>query len=172
MAEESKNTIAEVAIAGQKIAEPPAQKPPEENPEVLKLKTQLSKANAEAAEYKRKWLDEQDEQKRAESERAEAAKKLQDELAEYRKRERIASYKSKFMEAGVAADMADLMAKSLPEGVSDEYFATTKQYFEKQKQEIRAEALNAQPTLSVGTPPTSQSAAEAENAKYRKWIGL
>ena len=149
-----------------------APKPSEESAEVLKLKAALSKANSEAAEFKRQLREKQTEQERAESERAEAAKKLQDELAEYRKRERIASYKSKLMEAGVAADMADLMAKSLPEGVSDEYFATTKQYFEKQKQEIRAEALNAQPTLSVGTPPTTQSAAEAEKAQMRKWIGL
>lgn len=154
----------------EKVQEAP--KPQEDNAELLRLKAALSKANSEAAEFKRQLREKQTEQERAEAERADAAKKLQDELAEYRKRERIASYKSKLMEAGVSADMADLMAKSLPEGVSDDYFATTKQYFEKQKQEIRAEALKAQPTLSVGTPPTSQSAAEAENAKYRKWIGL
>lgn len=149
-----------------------APKPQEENAEVLKLKAALSKANAEAADWKRQLREKQSEQERAEAERAEAAKKLQDELAEYRKRERIASYKSKLMEAGVTADMADTMANSLPEGVGDEFFAMTKQYVEKQKQDIRAEALNAQPQLSVGTPPTAQSAIEAENAKYRKWIGL
>ena len=149
-----------------------APKPQEESAEVLKLKAALSKANSEAAEFKRQLRERQTEEERKESERAEAAKKLQDELAEYRKRERIASYKSKLMEAGVTPEIASTMANALPDGVGDEFFAMTKQYVEKQKQDVMAEALNAQPKLSVGTPPTSQSAAEAEKAQMRKWIGL
>lgn len=149
-----------------------APKPQEENPEVLRLKAALSKANAEAADWKRQLREKQSEQERAEAERIEKAKKLQEEIEEYRRRERIAHYKSKLMEAGVISETADTMANSLPDGVSDEFFAMTKQYIERQKQDIRAEALNAQPKLSVGTPPTSQTAAEAEAAKMRKWIGL
>lgn len=154
----------------EKVQEAP--KPQEDIAEIMKLKAALSKANAEAADYKRQLREKQSEQERVEAERAEVAKKLQDELMEYRKRERIASYKSKLMEAGVTADIADTMANSLPDGVGDEFFAMTKRYVEKQKQDIRAEALNAQPQLSVGTPPTTQSAAEAEKAQMRKWIGL
>lgn len=160
----------EVATAPEE--QKPVEQKPQESAEILKLKKMLSDANSEAASYKKALREKQTEQERAEADRAEAEQKLRSELEEYRKRERISTYKSKLMEAGIPADMADTMASSLPEGVSDDYFATTKAFIEQTAQNIRAEALNAQPKLSSGIPPTSQSAQDAEQAQMRKWIGL
>ena len=64
------------------------------------------------------------------------------------------------------------MAKSLPEGVSDEFFASTKSFLETQKQTLLSEAINKQPSLSVGTPPTANDAEQAEIANLRRYIGL
>ena len=69
--------------------------------DVTKLKTSLSKANSEAAEYKRLLREKQTEAERAEADRAEREKALQDELASYRDKERISSYKAQLMSAGV-----------------------------------------------------------------------
>lgn len=143
-----------------------------ETADVTKLKNSLSKANGEAAEYKRLLREKQSEAERAEADRAEKEREMQEKLAAYEERERISNYKAQLMTAGVDPNTADLMAKSLPAGVSDEYFAATKAFLDAQKQAILTESLNKQPGLSVGTPPTAaQAEKEAEN-KMRHYFGL
>lgn len=140
--------------------------------DVTKLKTSLSKANSEAAEYKRLLREKQTEAERAEADRAEREKALQDELASYRDRERISTYKANLMGAGIDEPTADLMAKSLPEGVSDEYFLATKSFLDNQRQKLLTESINKQPGLSVGTPPTAAQAEREEENLLRKHMGL
>ena len=140
--------------------------------DVTKLKTSLSKANSEAAEYKRLLREKQTEAERAEADRAEREKALQDELASYRDRERISTYKANLMGAGIDEPTADLMAKSLPEGVSDEYFLATKSFLDNQRQKLLTESINKQPGLSVGTPPTAAQAEREEENLLRKRMGL
>ena len=140
--------------------------------DVTKLKTSLSKANSEAAEYKRLLREKQTEAERAEADRAEREKALQDELASYRDKERISSYKAQLMSAGVDSETADLMAKSLPEGVQDEYFLATKSFLDNQRQKLLTESINKQPGLSVGTPPTAAQAEREEENLLRKRMGL
>ena len=123
------------------------------DPDLNKLKAALSKSNSEAAEYKRLLREKQTEAERAEADRAEQYKALQDELAGYRNRERISNYKAQLMTAGIDADTADLMAKQLPEGVSDEYFQATKSFLEQQRKNADIANLGKQPGLSVGQPP-------------------
>lgn len=140
--------------------------------DVTKLKTSLSKANSEAAEYKRLLREKQTEAERAEADRAEREKALQDELASYRDRERISTYKANLMGAGIDEPTADLMAKSLPEGVQDEYFLATKSFLDNQRQKLLTESINKQPGLSVGTPPTAAQAEREEENLLRKHMGL
>ena len=140
--------------------------------DVTKLKTSLSKANSEAAEYKRLLREKQTEAERAEADRAEREKALQDELASYRDRERISTYKANLMGAGIDEPTADLMAKSLPEGVADEYFLATKSFLDNQRQKLLTESINKQPGLSVGTPPTAAQAEREEENLLRKRMGL
>jgi hypothetical protein len=145
---------------------------PAETGEIVKLKKSLSNANSEAAEYKRQLREKQSEAERAEADRAEKERQMQEELAAYRNKERISSYKAQLMTAGIDPNTADLMANSLPDGVSDEYFAATKTFLDNQKQALLSESLNKQPGLSVGTPPTAaQAEKEAEN-KMRHYFGL
>lgn len=140
--------------------------------DVTKLKTSLSKANSEAAEYRRLLREKQTEAERAEADRAEREKALQDELASYRDRERISTYKANLMGAGIDEPTADLMAKSLPEGVADEYFLATKSFLDNQRQKLLTESINKQPGLSVGTPPTAAQAEREEENLLRKHMGL
>jgi len=137
-----------------------------------KLKAALSKANSDAAEWKRKFRETQTEQERQAAELADAQKQMQEQLDAYKAKERVSSYANKLMAAGVDAETADLMAKSLPEGVTDEYFAAYKSFIESKTKEIESAALSRQPGLSVGAPPTSQQAEVEETNKMRQYFGL
>lgn len=140
--------------------------------DVTRLKTSLSKANSEAAEYKRLLREKQTEAERAEAERAEKDREREELLKSLLEEKRVSTYKSQLMAAGVDQDTADLMAKSLPEGVSDEYFLATKSFLDNQRQKLLTESINKQPGLSVGTPPTAAQAEREEENLLRKRMGL
>ena len=142
------------------------------DPDLNKLKAALSKSNSEAAEYKRLLREKQTEAERAEADRAEQLKAMQDELASYRNKERVSSYKAQLMAAGIDPDTADLMAKSLPEGVSDEYFQATKSFLDAQRKNAEIAALGKQPSLSVGTPPKGMTKEDEIVAIAMKSAGL
>lgn len=144
----------------------------DESAELTRVRNALNKASSEAAEYRKALREKQSEAERAEADRLENEKKLQDELAAYRTKERISTYQAKLMSVGFDSETASIMAKSLPEGVSDEYFAVTKTFLDNQRQTLMSEALNKQPKPSIGTPPTMSDAEKAEIANLRKSIGL
>lgn len=140
--------------------------------ELEKLKKALSKSNSEAAQYKRERNDLMDETKRKEVEREEKEAERDKLLATYMERDRISTYTSKLMKAGVDSATAEIMAKALPEGVSEDYFTATETFLSNQKKNLEAAALNKQPGLSVGMPPTSADAQKAEMNKRRERFGL
>ena len=140
--------------------------------DAIKLKNALNKACEEAASYKKALREKQSEAERAEADRAEQYKALQDELANYRNKERVSSYKAQLMAAGIDPDTADLMAKSLPEGVSDEYFHATKSFLDAQRKNAEIAALGKQPSLSVGTPPKGMTKEDEIVAIAMKSAGL
>ena len=158
-----------------KVATPtetaPKAEQPKEDPEITKLKASLSRACADAADWKRKYTATLDEAKQKELKLEEERQKESEELEALRKDKRISNYKSKLMEAGVDHATADLMANSLPDGVSEEYFNTLKAFNESQRQAMQTASLNSQPSLSVGMPPTG-AAKSAEDEKLDKIFGL
>ena len=145
---------------------------PLESSEVIKLKNAYNKACEEAGNYRKQLREKQSEAERAEADRAEQYKALQDELASYRNKERVSSYKAQLMAAGIDPDTADLMAKSLPEGVSDEYFQATKSFLDAQRKNAEIAALGKQPGLSVGTPPKGMTREDEIVAIAMKSAGL
>ena len=140
--------------------------------DVTRLKTSLSKANSEAAEYKRLLREKQTEAERAEAERAEKDREREELLKSLLEEKRVSTYKSQLMAAGVDPDTADLMAKSLPEGVSDEYFQATKSFLDAQRKNAEIAALGKQPGLSVGTPPKGMTKEDEIVAIAMKSAGL
>ena len=147
-------------------------KEPVENAEIVRLKAALSKANAEAADWKRQLREKQTEAERIEAERAEREKQREARIAELEAKERIGNYRTLLMEAGIDALNADLMAKSLPDGVGADYFAAVKAANELTRKNLVGESLASQPGLSIGTPPKGKTPDEVEMEKLRKSIGL
>ena len=137
--------------------------------EIEKLKAANTNASADASEWKKKFRSTQDEATRKEAERAEAEAAMREELNALKAEKRISVYTQKLMEVGYDAQTAASMAVSLPEGISDDFFATQKTFLDNQKQLAKTEALNNQPSLSIGTPPVPQN---TEDMKERSWWGL
>lgn len=138
--------------------------------EIKKLKAQLSRANTEAAENKRKYVATLDEKEKAELERAEAENKLKEELDGYRTKERISNYTSKLLANGYDEDTAVKMAQSLPEGIPETFFAAQKAFIEERLAAYKAELLSSnQPPISVGDPISnneSMTQEEFDNLGY------
>lgn len=145
-----------------------------------KLKKAMDAACSDAAKFKKdaaNWQDQfkstLDEQKRKEFEAEEANKQILAQLAEYKNKERVSTYKAKLMTAGYDEATASAMSAVLPDGVEDGFFEAQRAFLENTKQSIKTQALNAQPNLSTGMPPTSTPDAQAqEEARYRRWMGL
>lgn len=136
-----------------------------------KQKASISRANADAADWKRQLRDKQTEAEREAAERAEHEKAREARIAELEAKERVHNYKNKLLEAAVDPASADAMANALPDGVSDDYFATLKSYLTQQRQNIETAKLNNQPGLSVGLPPVGQQKS-AEDIMLDKIFGL
>lgn len=158
MAEEVKTN--ETTAAEAPKAEAP--KEPAENPEVVKLKNALSRANSEAASWKKKYNDTLDEQQRAALKAEEERAAELAELETLRKEKRISTYKARLMESGIDHATADVMANSLPDGATDELFGALKNYISTMRQAVDTAALNNQPGLSVGLPPSGVQKSELD----------
>lgn len=139
--------------------------------EITRLKAALSKANSEAAEYKRQYKATLDEAKQREMEAAEQRKAELEELQALRTDKRISTYKARLMDAGIDGATADLMATALPEGVSEDYFTALKTFNATQRKAADVAALNNQPGLSVGLPPSGAGKSELDK-KLDEIFGL
>jgi hypothetical protein len=142
------------------------------DPELEKLKAALSRANSEAAEYKRALREKQTEKERADAERAEADKAMREELETLRKEKRVSDYTGKCLALNMDADLAAQTANALADGNMDAVFDCLKAFVEAMKTRLNNEALNRQPGLSAGTPPTKNVVSDDELEKMRRYAGL
>lgn len=137
-----------------------------------KLKQAQSTASSDAADWKRKYRETLDEATRKEQERTEREAEMAKLLEEYKAKDRVATYTSRLIACGVDPSTAESMAKSLPEGVSEDFFESQRAFLENKTKELNTKKLDQQPGLSVGTPPSSANAVDDEQMKLRKWAGL
>lgn len=149
------------------------------DPEVQKLKAALSRANGEAADYKRQadsykeqLRAKQTEQERAEAERAEADKAMREELETLRKEKRVSDYTAKCVALNMDAELAAQTANALADGNMDSVFECLEAFVEATKTRLSNEALNRQPGLSAGIPPTKGTVNDEEYEKMRRYAGL
>ena len=140
--------------------------------EVEKLKRLLSKANSEAASYKEQLRAKQTETERAEAERAEQEQAMRDELETLRKEKRVSDYTGKCLALNMDADLAGKTANALADGNMDAVFDCLKAFVEATTTRLNNEALNRQPGLSAGTPPTKGNTEDEITAQLRRYAGL
>ena len=139
--------------------------------EVDKLKASLSKANSEAAEYKRQRNEQMDKSKLAEVERAEQEKAMRDELETLRKEKAVTDYTNKALEVGFDTETAAQAANAMADGDMNAVFDALKAFVEVTKTRLNNEALNRQPGLSTGVPPTKNTTTDSDMEQMRRWMG-
>ena len=137
--------------------------------EIERLKNGITKTSAEVSKVKKELAERLTKEEQDELARKEAQENLMKELAEYKERDRIANYKDKLVASGYDAETALIMAKALPDGVSDAYFDAARKHHEDSLAKAKADALNNQPRPTAGTTPTP---VDAELEAMRRAAGL
>ena len=146
--------------------------PKHDSGETDKLKAALSKANSEAAEWKRQFREKQTEQERAEAERAEREKAVEEELRGLRRDKTVSGFVAQCLALGYDKDLALRAAEAMADNDAATIFACQQDFLESKKKEYEAAALNKQPTITSGSPPTAQQADNEATNKLRKAMGL
>lgn len=165
-------TIKEESAKTEPAKTEPAKEEKPENAEIAKLKAALSKASSDAAEWKRQLREKQTETERAAAERAEQEQAMREELETLRKEKRVSDYTAKCVALNMDADLAGKTATALADGDMDSVFDCLKAFVEATTTRLNNEALNRQPGLSAGTPPTTNTAVKSEEDKIRQWMGI
>ena len=155
------------ALEGYEFDDP---KPKTDDAEVKRLKEALSKSNSEAASWKRQLHEKMTEAERKDAERQEEAERDKAELETLRKEKAISALEKAYLAAGYPADLAEASAKAQADGDTETVLKNQMAFIAETKKTLESAALNKQPPLSVGNPPSGkpQTLEEriAEQARY------
>lgn len=124
---------------------------PQDNSDELKrYKDAVSKANSEAADYKRKLKEKMSEEEKKSTEEAERFAKLEAENKELNKRILVSDYTSKFIASGMDEATAKKSAEAAFSGDFDTVIANFNAQIASVKETVKAELLNSTPSLQGG----------------------
>ena len=98
--------------------------------ELEKQKNALSKANSEAAEWKRKHNALLSEEEKKKQEDADKLAQMEQELADLRKGKTVSEYKAKFVAQGYDEALAEETAQAFADGDSAKVFANQSKFLE------------------------------------------
>lgn len=125
--------------------------------EIDNFKKMISKANTEAAEWKRKHNALLSEEEKAKAEAEEERQRKENEFAEMQKKlndleteKTVALYQAKLVSMGYTANLASSTAKALSEGKMNEVFANMAQHLDAKEKDLRASILKDTPTPNTG----------------------
>lgn len=151
--------------AEQKLAALEAYEYEDNTAEVDRLRNAVSKANSEAAEWKRKHRDllSEDEQKKQAD--AEHLAEVEKQLAELQKEKKISDYTAQFISTGYDAKLAAETAKALAEGDTNTVFANQQKFMESYSKKLKADALRDTPRPPAGDPGNVDYAAKIDEAR-------
>lgn len=118
--------------------------------ELEKQKNALSKANSEAAEWKRKHNALLSTEEKKKQEDAEKLAQMEQELADLRKGKTVSEYKAKFVAQGYDEALAEETAKALADGDSAKVFANQSKFLEDYAKKVKADAIKKTPKPGAG----------------------
>lgn len=150
----------------------PAPAAPSETDEVRKLKTALSNANSEAKKWKDELRAKQTEAERAEAERKEREAAVEEELRTLRRDKTVSGYIAQYLALGYNKELALKAAEATADNDAATIMSCQQEYLAEKTKELEAAALNKQPTITAGSPPTAQAAEADAYNKMRKAWGL
>lgn len=118
--------------------------------ELEKQKNALSKANSEAAEWKRKHNALLSEEEKKKQEDADKLAQMEQELADLRKAKTVSEYKAKFVAQGYDETLAKETAQAYADGDSAKVFANQSKFLEEYAKKVKADALKKTPKPTPG----------------------
>lgn len=130
--------------------------------EVTRLKAALSKANSEAADYKKQLRSKQTEAEATAAQQKEDYEKAMKENAELKRSILLSERKAKLMAMGYDLELADKTAVAMVDGDMDTVLASQQAYIETQKQSMKADQMRGTARPAAG--------AETGGMDYRKMI--
>jgi hypothetical protein len=128
--------------------------------EVERYKNAVSKANSEAAEWKKKHNALLSEEEKKKQDDADSLSKMQKELEDLRKDKTVSEYKAKFLAQGYAETLASETAQALAEGDTAKVFANNQKFLEEYAKNLKADALKKTPK-----PPAGSGSGEVDYQK-------
>lgn len=134
----------------QKVAALEAYEYEDNTAEVNRLKGAASKANAEAAEWKRKHNALLGEEERKKAEDNEALAAMKQELESLKREKAVSEYKASFIGQGYPEELALETAKALASGDTSTLFANQKKFLDAHDKSMRADALKSTPRPPAG----------------------
>ena len=146
--------------------------PQDTGDEVAKLKNALSKANSDAAEWKRQFREKQTEAERAEAERKEHEAAVEEELRTLRRDKTVGEYVAQCLSLGYEKDLALKAAEAMADNDAAAIMECQQEFLAAKTKELEATALNKQPSLTPGSPPTATQADKDAINKERRYFGL
>jgi hypothetical protein len=143
MTEEEISTALQTAGAGQS-----------NTAELDKLKAQLSKANSEAADYKKQLRGKQTADEVAAAEQKAAMDKLTQENADLKRSFALSDKKAKLIAMGYDEKLADSTAVAMVDGDMDTVMANQAKFNESREKAIQAELMKKTPRPAAGSEGT------------------
>ena len=118
--------------------------------EVNRLKAALSKANSEAADYKKQLRSKQSDDEAAAAAQKEEQDRLVKENADLKRSIALSERKSKLLAMGYDETLATETATAMVDGDMDKVLANQNKYLEAQKKVIQADAMRKTPRPATG----------------------
>ena len=143
MTEEEISTALQTAGAGQS-----------NTAELDKLKAQLSKANSEAADYKKQLRGKQTADEAAAAEQKAAMDKLTQENADLKRSFALSDKKAKLITMGYDEKLADSTAVAMVDGDMDTVMTNQAKFNESREKAIQAELMKKTPRPAAGSEGT------------------
>lgn len=118
--------------------------------ELERYKAAASKANSEAASWKKKHNELLSEDERKKQEQADSLAQMQSELEELRTSKKISEYKAKLVAQGYDEALAEDTAKAMAAGNSEKVFANNQKFLDDYAKRVKADALKKTPRPTPG----------------------
>ena len=119
--------------------------------ELERMKNAVSKANSEAAAWKKKHNELLGEEERKKQEQADHLAQVEKELAELRKEKTVSEYAAKFLGMGYEESLAKETAQAMADGDTEKVFANQVKFNDALKKAAIADKLKSTPRPGVGS---------------------
>lgn len=119
--------------------------------ELERMKNAVSKANSEAAAWKKKHNELLGEEERKKQEQADHLAQVEKELADLRKEKTVSEYAAKFLGMGYEESLAKETAQAMADGDAEKVFANQVKFNDALKKAAIADKLKSTPRPGVGS---------------------